>query len=90
MQIRNLHTNKPNSLQIVIQYSMYFLFQMYIGPYRPPRSMTSTVEDTRDLRVGHLVAVLCTDCILPAIGEVLQLRHEEIEVKWLEGTYNST
>ena len=63
---------------------------MYIGPYRPPRSMTSTVEDTRGLRVGHLVAVLHTDCIPPAIGEVLQLRHEEIEVKWLEGTYNST
>ena len=63
---------------------------MYIGPYQPPNSAVASVASTTDLQVGQLVAIYCQDCpIEPAIGETTNLFGEEIELKWMEGTYST-
>ena len=52
--------------------------------------MTS-VENCDDLEIGQLVAVFCEDCTSdPAIGECVELGEEEIELRWLQGTYSSS
>ena len=80
-------------ISIIVQLSIsscLYLLQMYIGPYQPPNSAVASVESTADLQVGQLVAIYCQDCPTePSIGETTNLFGEEIELKWMEGTYST-
>ena len=63
---------------------------MYIGRYQPPQNLITTVENTSNLEIGHLVAIHCEDCPTePAIGEVTDIGIDDINLKWMEGTYST-
>ena len=64
---------------------------MYLGSYQAPLNLVTTVESTEDLDIGHLVAVHCEDCPTePAIGEVMELGRDNVQIKWLKGTYSTS
>ena len=62
---------------------------MYLGKYQPPQNLLTIVENTGDLDIGHLVAIYCEDCPTePAIGQVTGLSQDNVQIKWMEGTYS--
>ena len=70
--------------------SYYCSLQVYTGSYRPRDKEVTSVEDTSSLSKDDLVAVVCENCeIEPTIGRVEEINGNDVDIVWLEGTYQT-